>query len=78
MSDDEEPLPGMPEPPDVPPTDARSTPQLCQACIGEIHRDGVGVAPYPQLARWRVTLDDHQVAALCLRHLTITIKEMPA
>jgi hypothetical protein len=57
------PLPGMP---DLPPASPKKTVQgwqaakvrttrLCERCCRDIHRYGIEVAPYPRVARWRVT-----------------------
>lgn len=72
----QESLPGMPQPPDRP---ARRAPEglrlarftgnrrLCDRCVRDIHRLGVGVAPFPMPARWRArssSIDEF----LCTRH----------
>jgi hypothetical protein len=60
------PLPGMPEPPQVYQPPAKEVPglratriktlaALCEQCCRDIYDLGVSVAPYPQVARWKVT-----------------------
>jgi hypothetical protein len=70
------PLPGMPEPPPRRPKPPRKpgvqavrtrSTKLCQQCTEEIHRFGQAVAPYPRLARWRVS-DGETVERLCEAH----------
>lgn len=73
---DGEPLPGMPEPPapkkrrpipGVRVTRIHGAKGLCEQCCYEIHANGVAVAPYPRLGRWRVTSPEG-AARLCDAH----------
>jgi len=71
-----QPLPGMPELPKRTPKPlkpgkvqavrTRST-RLCEFCCEEIHRFGQAVAPFPRVARWRVS-DGETVQRLCEAH----------
>jgi hypothetical protein len=72
---EDEPLPGMPEPPvapmrKVPPglRAVRTRPtQLCERCCYLIHLRGQDGAPYPRAARWRVS-SPSGVQRLCDTH----------
>lgn len=71
------PLPGMPEP--SPKRQAAAsgpvhfsryrtkTRRLCDMCVVRIHYLGVTQAPYPRVARWRVSTESH-VEYLCEQH----------
>ena len=70
------PLPGMPELPKRTPKKATvpgvravrtKADRLCQLCCEAIHRFGQQVAPYPRMARWRVS-DGEVVQRLCEKH----------
>ncbi len=72
----EVPLPLMPEPPEDKP--ARPGAQmkvttvvarhLCQECCRQIHVMGMADAPFPRMARFRVTMTNDYVIDLCHRH----------
>lgn len=72
----DEPFPGMPEPPPgrvgrssgsgVRASRIRSG-RLCERCCLDIHVLGMGWAPYPRVARWRV-VDGDVVQRLCEGH----------
>lgn len=73
---EDQPLPGMPEPPPAPPRDVRRPDlyavrirptKLCERCCWEIYLKGQQGAPYPRAARWRVTSPDGQ-QRLCDTH----------
>lgn len=70
------PLPGMPEPPPRTPKAPRKpgvqavrtrSSRLCEVCCEDIHRFGQAVAPYPRVARWRVS-DGEVVQRMCESH----------
>lgn len=72
---EDEPLPGMPEPPplrmrkappDMQAVRTRPT-KLCERCCRLIHLRGQEGAPYPRAARWRVTTPEG-VHRLCDTH----------
>lgn len=70
------PLPGMPEPPPRRPKPPRKpgvqavrtrSTRLCEQCCEDIVRFGQEVAPFPRVARWRVS-DGESVQRLCEGH----------
>ncbi len=74
MTTSEPPLPGMPEPPPSRPVTRPATRaarfrghELCGHCVLAIHSLGVGLAPYPRTARWRVTVNE-VTSYLCESH----------
>lgn len=73
----DEPLPGMPAPADSRPARKSKdgmtvsrihTARLCEQCCLDIHTFGVAGAPYPMVARWRLTDTDLTVQRLCEAH----------